>query len=239
MASVDAAAPWLRERPIAHRGLHGPGRPENSPAAVASAHVHGYAVEIDIRFSRDGDPMVVHDVSLGRVADGDDRIARSTTAALRRRRLDGTDERLPTLADVVAASGDAPLLLDLKAATPRRDPVRAIVDVMRSHEGPWCVASWHPRLLAHWRQACPDVARVLVTGVGPVGLPALLPVAIARTAPVALSVRHDRLDGARVRRWRASGRTVLAWTVRDESQLTHALHHADNVLFEHVRPPVA
>lgn len=238
MAAGDAhtQAPWLRMQPIAHRGLHDHRRPENSSAAVASAVAAGYAVEVDIRFSRDGDPVVVHDRSLGRTAGVDTSVARTSTPQLRDRLLDGTAEQVPTLAEVVAASRGAPLMLDLKAATTRRDPVQAIVDVMSAHRGPWCVASWHPRLLTHWRASRPDVARVLVAGVGPFGLPAVLPVAIARTAPAALSVRHDRLANSAVQRWRATGRTVLAWTVRDETELAYALRHADNVVFEHVRP---
>ena len=40
--------------PIAHRGLHRPGLPENSMAAFRAAIANGYGIECDIQRSRDG-----------------------------------------------------------------------------------------------------------------------------------------------------------------------------------------
>ena len=37
------------DTPIAHRGLHGPGRPENSLAAAEAAIEQGYGIELDIQ----------------------------------------------------------------------------------------------------------------------------------------------------------------------------------------------
>ena len=47
--------------PIAHRGLHGLGIPENSLAAAQAAIDAGYGIELDIQPARDGTPMVFHD----------------------------------------------------------------------------------------------------------------------------------------------------------------------------------
>ena len=41
---------WLRNRPFAHRGLHGPDTgPENSLAAFEAAVAQGYGIECDLR----------------------------------------------------------------------------------------------------------------------------------------------------------------------------------------------
>ena len=60
---------WLRTTPVAHRGLHDANRqvPENSLAAFLLAIEHGFAIECDIRLSRDGVPMVFHDATLERL----------------------------------------------------------------------------------------------------------------------------------------------------------------------------
>lgn len=42
--------------PVAHRGLHGPGIPENSLAAAQAAIDAGYGIELDIQPARDGTP---------------------------------------------------------------------------------------------------------------------------------------------------------------------------------------
>ena len=46
--------PQLVRIPIAHRGLHGPGVPENSLAAAKAAIEAGYAIEADIQPAADG-----------------------------------------------------------------------------------------------------------------------------------------------------------------------------------------
>ncbi|MEM9757332.1 MAG: glycerophosphodiester phosphodiesterase family protein, partial [Pseudomonadota bacterium] len=53
--------------PIAHRGLHGPGVPENSLAAVSAAVAAGYGIELDLQVSADGVAMVFHDATLDRM----------------------------------------------------------------------------------------------------------------------------------------------------------------------------
>lgn len=59
----------LLRRPIAHRALHdvAAGRPENSRAAMRAAIDAGYAIEIDLQLSQDGQAMVFHDYDLARL----------------------------------------------------------------------------------------------------------------------------------------------------------------------------
>ena len=49
---------WLSQWRYAHRGLHGPGFPENSPSAFALALEAGTGIECDIQRSADGAAMV-------------------------------------------------------------------------------------------------------------------------------------------------------------------------------------
>ena len=53
--------------PIAHRGLHGDGRVENSRAAFEAAIAAGHGIELDVQISRDGKAMVFHDATLERL----------------------------------------------------------------------------------------------------------------------------------------------------------------------------
>lgn len=57
-ARLTARRPLL----VAHRGgAVGPGTPENSPAAMRLAAVHGYdLVELDVRQTKDGELFVFH-----------------------------------------------------------------------------------------------------------------------------------------------------------------------------------
>src|SRR6187401_1895693 len=60
----------LIAKPFAHRGLHGPGRIENSRAAFEAAIAAGHGIELDVQSSADGRAMVFHDSTLDRLADG-------------------------------------------------------------------------------------------------------------------------------------------------------------------------
>lgn len=56
-----------RVGPIAHRG----GKPENTLAAIRSAKAHGASgVEVDVRFTKDGHPVLIHDSTVDRTSDG-------------------------------------------------------------------------------------------------------------------------------------------------------------------------
>ena len=64
-ARKKAMQPFLR--PFAHRGLWDEGLPENSLGAFRAAAEAGFAIELDIQLSSDGEVMVFHDYTLDRV----------------------------------------------------------------------------------------------------------------------------------------------------------------------------
>ncbi len=106
---------------FAHRGGVDGGHPENSLAAFADALARGAAVESDVRLSRDGDPVLVHDAHFRRgMLPYPVRAARSATLAR---------SGIPTLDDVYRVLGtDFELCLDVKvraAGGPAIDVARA------------------------------------------------------------------------------------------------------------------
>jgi len=120
---------------IAHRGCHAaapahgmPGTaPENSRAALLRCAAMGVEVmETDVRRTRDGYLVMVHDDSVDRTTDGSGKVADLTLSQIRALRLrddEGgagaapTDERVPTLDELLAlAKGRIVLNLDVKDA---------------------------------------------------------------------------------------------------------------------------
>lgn len=111
-----------RQRPlvVAHRGASLV-EPENTLRSFTLALVQGAdALETDLRFTCDGQIVLFHDATLERTTDGQGRVADHALAELKRlrtRQPDGalSDERIPTLEELIAATGrQAPLLLELK-----------------------------------------------------------------------------------------------------------------------------
>jgi glycerophosphoryl diester phosphodiesterase len=101
---------------IAHRGGIMPGYPENTLSAYRQAIKLGAKViEIDLRGSKDGAIVIMHDETVDRTTNGTGKVAEHTLAELLQ--LDaGQGESIPTFAQVLALvqSTDVRLLLDIK-----------------------------------------------------------------------------------------------------------------------------
>ena len=236
--------------PIAHRGLHdhAAGRPENSRAAFVAAIDAGYGIEMDIQPSRDGVPMVFHDYGLARLTGQSGPIQQRTAEELSRLSLLGTDETIPTLADVLTlTAGRVPLLIELKdqdgALGPNVGPLeRAVADVLAGYDGPATVMSFNPHSVAALAEAAPNLPRGLVTEayadsdtqmVPPKRRDALRKIPdIDRVGACFISHQASDLSRPRVQELKESGLPILCWTIRSPEQEAEARKTADNITFE-------
>jgi glycerophosphoryl diester phosphodiesterase len=126
-----------RPRVFAHRGASGL-FPENTLDAFAAGLREGASIlELDVRSSRDGHVVVMHDETLERTTDGSGPVAAHTLAELRRldagyrfrdavgeHRYRGTGMRIPTFAEVLEAFPATPLNVEIKQLDP---PITATV----------------------------------------------------------------------------------------------------------------
>jgi glycerophosphoryl diester phosphodiesterase len=237
---------WLVARPIAHRGWHGPGRPENSlEAARAAAHA-GYAVECDVQLSADGEAVVFHDAALDRLTDASGRVADVSAASLTALPLMGTQARIPTLADLLAAlSGAVPLICEIKSGFDgdMRLADRA-AEIARGYDGPLAFKSFDPEIVAHLRASdCERPLGIVAEAhyddpyFAAMSAPAKRDAAafthIARTRPDFLSWHVGDLPHATPTLMRAlAAKPVMAWTVRKPEQWALAREFADQAVFE-------
>src|SRR5262245_40302707 len=108
---------WLIARPVAHRGLHDAekGIIENTPSAFAAAVAARYGIECDLQLSADGEAMVYHDDTLGRLTDADGRLDAMTAAALKRLSFKASADRMITLGELCDfVAGRVAMLIEMK-----------------------------------------------------------------------------------------------------------------------------
>ena len=155
--------PFLR--PYAHRGLWGGDLPENSLGAFRAAAERGFAIELDIQLSADGEVMVFHDYTLDRVCGRAGKICELTAAELGNIPLNGIEnECIPTLREVLATvAGRVPLLIELKGENGNTSLVPATLAVLASYQGLWCMESFNPLLLRAVKKHAPHVLRGLLS----------------------------------------------------------------------------
>ncbi len=161
-ARKKAMAPYLR--PYAHRGLFNEEIPENSLAAFARAAEAGFAIELDVQLSKDGTVMVFHDYTLTRMCGEDVRLADLTAAELAERRLKGSAEHIPTLAEVLAVvAGRVPLLVELKGESTNTALCAPVAELLDAYKGPYVIESFNPMLLRWFKKHRPRVLRGLLS----------------------------------------------------------------------------
>ena len=143
-------------RVIGHRGAAGL-EPENTLRSVRRAILLGVdEVEIDIRVSKDGFPVVIHDETVNRTTDGHGYVKDLTLDEIQK--LDaGEGEHIPTLSEILdLTQGRVILQIELKVPEALK-PVMEVVK-RRNAEEDVVITSFIHRLLADAYQINPRVA---------------------------------------------------------------------------------
>ncbi len=192
---------------LAHRGDWRVA-PENSLAAMQAAlsNLACDGLEFDVRGSREGTPILLHDATLGRVQGRPERPEELFVAELRA-------AGIPTLADVLASAGPGPYLdVELKG-----EPVPGVVPVLESFRGPalprTVVSSFEVETLRWLAGLRPDWPRWL-------NADELTPATIWLAADLGcrgVSVDWRSITGAGLTAAATATLEVAAWTVRRRS----------------------
>lgn len=146
----------------AHRGLHDKehGIPENSLAAFRRAVEHGYGAELDIHLTRDGRLAVIHDNSLKRTAGAEVNASELTAEELARYRLEGTEERIPFLEEVLPLfEGKTPLIVELKVDGNAAALAEAACAMLDRYKVDYCIESFHPQAILWLKRHRPEICR--------------------------------------------------------------------------------
>lgn len=241
---ANARAGWLSGSIYAHRGLHGPGVPENSLLAARAAVARGFGIECDVQRSHDGQAVVFHDWTMERLTGrtGAVREVPSTelahTALLDETGAPVAGETVPSLRallDVIDAR--VPLLIEVKS----RDSARivplclAVNRCLEGYLGPVAVMSFDPRVTGWFARYAPHVVRGLV--ISDEGRRTLLArarrhLALWHARPQFLAYDLADIDNPVVRLARRRGVPVLTWTVRTPDDARRAAAYADAPIAE-------
>lgn len=229
---------WLTQWEYAHRGLHGPGVPENSLAAAEAAIAAGMGVECDIQRSADHHPIVFHDWELARLTGSPGGTNARSAEELEQLVLLGTGHRpfrLAALLDLIA--GRVPLLIEIKsrARYSVAPSCAAVRDAIAGYTGPVAVMSFDPRVARWFRRQAPQVCAGLVMredAYGDTQTPWRRKLTLRIAQPDFLAYHVNALPSRWVAQLRANGLPVLTWTVNTPEARARALAHADALIAE-------
>jgi glycerophosphoryl diester phosphodiesterase len=217
-------SPWSFPRIIAHRG-GGTLAPENTLAAIRLGQSLGYSAhEIDIKLSRDGVLLLLHDPTLERTSNGQGRAADLRWEELRK--LDAgswhspefAGEPIPSYEEAVRLLRSRDTLCDIEIKpTPGFDRVTGVAAALATRElwrgapaAPiFCSFSFDALMAA--RQTAPEIGRMwLISRFTEADWERL-----KRLEAVALATNHKHFDLRNVQRLHDAGYRLTLYTVND------------------------
>ena len=225
---------WFKTLPvvIAHRGASFYA-PENTYTAFELAYQQGaQAVELDVKLTRDGHIVAMHDNRVDRTTNGTGAVKALTLEEIRR--LDAgswKDERfrqteVPTLRDVLSGLADR-LLFNIELtnyASPLDDLPEATLKLVRelNVEERILISSFNPVALIRAYRLAPEIPRGLLVHQGQPGVIRGL---------LAAFIRHqawhpnDRLVSSKgvIERINQQGRSINVWTVNQRARMQELL----------------
>jgi glycerophosphoryl diester phosphodiesterase len=243
----DPADMELLSCSYAHRGLWTAKIPENSLSAFALAVRYGVGIELDIRLSRDGRIVVFHDDDLSRMCGVNKKVSELTLAELKNLTLLGTNERIPTLAEVLRlVKGRVPLLIEVKGDLPEERLCRQAAELLDAYRGPFCVEAFSPLILRWFKKYRPSYARgQLVTGMRSINrrgkyivgflLSNMLTNFLSRPDFIAINCKKRRNLSLLICS-KAFHIPVFIWTVRDPKTYTACRKTGYFTIFEKILP---
>ncbi|MCU1528252.1 MAG: fusion protein bifunctional glycerophosphoryl diester phosphodiesterase/inositol monophosphatase [Frondihabitans sp.] len=199
-------------RAVAHRGNSSHFR-ENTVSAIVSALDAGAdTVEIDVRLTRDGVVVLLHDATLDRLWGLDRPVAELTWQEVQD--LGGGDQRIPRLDDILPLfeGSDATLLIDMDSPEPAAAAQRVVAAAVPRPDVAWCGDTDAMRIV---RSLDPDAEIWLAWG------SAVAPEAadLDELRPAMINLPHLVVGRELVRDVHALGARVSCWTVDDDDQM--------------------
>ncbi|MEE1829093.1 glycerophosphodiester phosphodiesterase [Streptomyces sp. BE20] len=208
VARTGCGAPLV----IGHRGAP-LDAPENTMASFEAALRLGADwLETDVRTTRDGVPVLMHDSAVDRTTDGEGAVADLTAAQLAGLRVTtgpGPAVPVPTLEELLRRLSGSGVTLLMEIKWQRAEDVERIARLAADSGAPVHLYSFSAEHLRQAHAVAPELPVVLIQGAGladdPAGLP-LHGIALDRTLATA-----DRIAAER-----RSGREVYVWVLDDE-----------------------
>jgi glycerophosphoryl diester phosphodiesterase len=213
---------------MAHRGFTSFGLPMNSMGAFHEAAKLGFRyIETDVRATRDGVAVILHDPSLPSESGVSGAIDQLSWPQARTADL-GAGEAIPTLEELLVALPDIRVNIDIKAAS-AVEPTVEVIERLNAHDRV-LVTSFSDR---RRRRALRLLSKRVASSAGTAAFPALLAAKTPATRAYAWRILHDCdclqlptrigrlavITPGLIRAVHASGRQVHAWTVDDPVQM--------------------
>ena len=237
---------WIKETPIAHRGLHTKDIPENSLSAFENALKNNYAIELDVQFTKDKEVVVFHDENLKRITNDTRNIEDVTYDELKNLRLGNTNEIIPTLEEVLElVDSKVAILIEIKDCKDYIELSEKTYEILKGYEGNYAIQSFNPFILEWYKNNASEVVRGQLSGTfteGSESLNSFEKFALKnmllnfKSKPNYIGYDLEGIPKSKLESLRKKGVPIIVWTVKNKEDMEKAYKYSDNITFENFLP---
>ncbi|WP_042274959.1 glycerophosphodiester phosphodiesterase family protein [[Clostridium] dakarense] len=238
---------WIKEIPIAHRGLYNEKYPENSIGAFKNAANHKYSIELDIQFTKDKKIVVFHDSNLYRMTKDERNIYDVNYEDIKELRLLNSDEKIPTIEEVLeVVNGKVGILIEIKNSKNIFDLCEELYNIVKSYDGKYSIQSFNPFVLVWYKNNANHILRGQIAGLSRYSYRNLSwckkfalknMILNFKTKPDYIAYSIKGIDKPRITYLRNKGILIISWTIKNEKDMIYAYKYSDNIIFEGFYPP--
>lgn len=148
---------FLENKIIAHRGGFFDNQKiyENTQEVFQTALQKGFAIELDVRVTKDNQVVVYHDDNLKRLMNED-----AVIEDLRLDELPNEPFSIPLFRDILKQiDGKVPLLIEIKSMHQIGHSIDTIMEELKDYTGEYAIQSFHPYVLLYLKWHYKDVIR--------------------------------------------------------------------------------
>ena len=237
---------WIKETPIAHRGLHTKDIPENSLSAFENALKNNYAIELDVQFTKDKEVVVFHDENLKRMTNDTRNIEDVNYDELKNLRLGNTNEIIPTLEEVLElVDSKVAILIEIKDCKDYIELSEKTYEILKGYEGNYEIQSFNPFILEWYKNNASEVVRGQLSGTfteGSESLNSFEKFALKnmllnfKSKPNYIGYDLEGIPKSKLESLRKKGVPIIVWTVKNKEDMEKAYKYSDNITFENFLP---
>lgn len=231
----------------AHRGLHDneSDAPENTLVAFQKAVDADFGIEFDVHLSKDDVPVIFHDGTLERMCGVKGHVWDYTLKELKKFRILGTDQEIPTLREALEIIRDrVPILVEYKLHNVSAKVCGIANPILEEYGCDYMIESFQPMALWWYRRHRKNVVRGMLsyhfakdgyTNPLYLILKNLLFNHSARPDFIAFHKEHINLVTVNVCK-KVYKPQMAAWTIKSENELEKAREYFDMFIFDSFVP---
>ncbi|MDD7756189.1 MAG: glycerophosphodiester phosphodiesterase family protein [Clostridiales bacterium] len=220
--------------------------PENSMAAFRNAIEKGYTIELDVQFTKDKELIVFHDDDLSRLTNDNRKVKDVNYQELKNLKLENTDEKIPTLKEVVEmVDNQVPLIIEIKDGEDIIGLSEKTYNIMKNYKGRYAIQSFNPFILEWFKNNASEVIRGQLSGTFREDAESLKfyekfvlknLLLNFKSKPNFIAYELDGVNNLSVKLLKGRNYPIISWTIENEEDMKKAYESTDNIIFDNILP---